>query len=81
MVTRAVLAVRTGRTNGSGPVRRKSSFSLGGEDEAQFEIAEQEGRILLRDADAPDETVVTTRESLRAFLQGIRAGEFDRLLG
>lgn len=66
--------------SGSSPVWRKSSFSLGEEDEAQFEIAEQDGRILLRDADSPDEVVVTTRENLRAFLQGVKAGEFDHLL-
>lgn len=59
---------------------RKSSFS-GSDGEIQcVEVAHVDGRILLRESDAPDTVVTTDRDKLRAFLLGVKAGEFDHLV-
>ncbi|MGX4691249.1 DUF397 domain-containing protein [Streptomyces sp. JNUCC 63] len=55
---------------------RKSSFSA--DTGSCVEIAEQGDRIFLREGDDPDVVVQTTRRKLRAFLEGAKAGEFDR---
>jgi hypothetical protein len=54
---------------------RKSSFSA--DTGSCIEVAEQDGHILLREGDDPDVVVQTTRRKLRAFLEGVKAGEFD----
>ncbi|MCI3226396.1 DUF397 domain-containing protein [Streptomyces sp. NP-1717] len=59
---------------------QKSSFS-GSDGEIQcVEVAHVDGRILLRESDAPDTAVTTDRDKLRAFLLGVKAGEFDHLV-
>ncbi|MFJ2192473.1 DUF397 domain-containing protein [Kitasatospora sp. NPDC087861] len=37
--------------------------------------------IKLRESDDPDVIITTTPDKLRAFLRGVRAGEFDHLAG
>jgi hypothetical protein len=54
---------------------RKSSFSA--DTGACIEVAEDDGVVFIREGDDPDVIVRTTRRKLRAFLQGVRAGEFD----
>ncbi|QNP71063.1 DUF397 domain-containing protein [Streptomyces roseirectus] len=54
---------------------RKASASA--DTGACIEIAEEDGHILLRESDDPDVVVQTTRHKLRAFLEGVKAGEFD----
>ncbi|MFD9720539.1 DUF397 domain-containing protein [Streptomyces sp. NPDC059076] len=58
---------------------RKSSKSTDGEGNNCLEIAEQGDLILLRESDSPDVIIHTSREKLRAFLGGAKAGEFDDL--
>ncbi|MEU6482474.1 DUF397 domain-containing protein [Streptomyces sp. NPDC046887] len=60
---------------------RKSSFSTDAEGNC-IEIApEPEGDgVLIRESDAPASVVATSREKLRAFLLGAKAGEFDHLV-
>lgn len=56
---------------------QKSSFSSGGDEGQCIEIATEGGTVLLRESDAPGAVVTTTPEKLRAFLLGVKAGEFD----
>ncbi|WP_097957511.1 MULTISPECIES: DUF397 domain-containing protein [Streptomyces] len=58
---------------------RKSSKSSGAEGNNCLELAEHGGEILLRESDNPDVIVRTTRTKLRAFLGGVKEGEFDDL--
>ncbi|WP_329145346.1 DUF397 domain-containing protein [Streptomyces niveus] len=60
---------------------QKSSFSGGDDNQDCIELAEADGQILLRESDAPDTVVTTDRTKLRAFLLGVKAGEFDHLAG
>ncbi|MFI6347871.1 DUF397 domain-containing protein [Streptomyces sp. NPDC050560] len=55
---------------------QKSTFSGGGGANS-LEIAEHEGRIVLRESGMPDTVVTTTPAKLAAFLKGVKAGEFD----
>lgn len=55
---------------------QKSSFSA--DTGSCIEIAEQGDWIFLRESDDPEVVVRTTRRKLRAFLEGAKAGEFDR---
>lgn len=59
---------------------QKSSFS-GGNGPNCIEIAQHEGRILLRESDDPDVMVTTTPAKLKAFIMGVKAGEFDHFAG
>lgn len=65
------------RVDLSGVKWRKSSFS----DQAGncLELAELDGAILVRESDDPTVVVCTSRQKLRAFLEGAKAGEFDDL--
>ncbi|MFD3521926.1 DUF397 domain-containing protein [Streptomyces sp. NPDC058653] len=65
----------------SSPINwQKSSFS-GSDAEIQcVELAAVDGRILLRESEAPETVVATDRDKLRAFLLGVKAGEFDHLV-
>ncbi|MCX4660428.1 DUF397 domain-containing protein [Streptomyces uncialis] len=54
---------------------QKSSHSNG--DTQCIELAATPDGILLRESDDPDTVVNTTPDKLRAFLLGIKAGEFD----
>jgi hypothetical protein len=58
---------------------RKSSKSSNAEGSDCLELAEHGGEILLRESDNPDVVVRTTRAKLRAFLGGVKEGEFDDL--
>ncbi|MCM2420981.1 DUF397 domain-containing protein [Streptomyces sp. RKAG293] len=57
---------------------QKSSFSEGNGN--CVELAMGLGGILVRESDRPDEVISTTPARLRAFVSGIKAGEFDHLL-
>jgi hypothetical protein len=57
---------------------QKSSFSQGtGE---CVELAAIADGILMRESDDPDTIVTTSRDKLRAFVLGVKAGEFDHLI-
>jgi hypothetical protein len=55
---------------------RKSTFCASGE---CVEVAQHNGMIVLRDAEQPRGNVRYTAEEWRAFVRGIKAGEFDDL--
>ncbi|MEU5331041.1 DUF397 domain-containing protein [Streptomyces parvus] len=58
---------------------QKSSFSGGGGEQC-VELAENAGAILMRESDDPEVIVQTSPEKLRAFIAGVKAGEFDHLI-
>ncbi|MFB6816428.1 DUF397 domain-containing protein [Streptomyces sp. NPDC056347] len=58
---------------------RKSSKSSNAEGNNCLELAERGDEILLRESDNPDVIIRTTRAKLRAFLGGVKEGEFDDL--
>ncbi|MFG2173359.1 DUF397 domain-containing protein [Streptomyces niveus] len=60
---------------------QKSSFSGADDSPNCVELAEADGQILLRESDAPNTVVATDRAKLRAFLLGVKAGEFDHFAG
>ncbi|MFE3650948.1 DUF397 domain-containing protein [Streptomyces sp. NPDC059152] len=55
---------------------QKSSFSGGGGEQC-IETAVVDGEILMRESDDPDVVVRTTPAKLKAFIAGVKAGEFD----
>ncbi|MEV5674281.1 MULTISPECIES: DUF397 domain-containing protein [unclassified Streptomyces] len=55
---------------------QKSSFSGGGGEQC-VEIAEHAGEILMRESDAPGAVTTTSRAKFAAFIEGVKAGEFD----
>lgn len=57
---------------------KKSSFS-GDRDEC-VEAGERDDNIVIRESDAPNAIVTTTRAKWRAFVLGVKAGEFDHLI-
>ncbi|MFG2173751.1 DUF397 domain-containing protein [Streptomyces niveus] len=57
---------------------QKSSFSTGNTN--CVELATSGDSILLRESDSPHEIVATSPEKLRAFILGVKAGEFDHLV-
>ncbi|MFF4606156.1 DUF397 domain-containing protein [Streptomyces sp. NPDC001339] len=59
---------------------QKSSFSNGGNPDNCIELAPTDGAILMRESDDPNVIVTTTPAKLRAFIQGVKAGEFDHLV-
>ncbi|WP_338677339.1 DUF397 domain-containing protein [Streptomyces sp. SCSIO 30461] len=59
----------------SGIQWQKSSASTGGEQ--CLELAERDGDILVRESDDPEVIVKTSPEKLRAFIAGVKNGEFD----
>ncbi|MFE9459100.1 DUF397 domain-containing protein [Streptomyces californicus] len=54
---------------------QKSSFSAS-QDQC-VEITEKAGQILMRESDDPSAVTTTSREKFAAFIQGVKAGEFD----
>ncbi|MEK8144498.1 DUF397 domain-containing protein [Streptomyces sp. M10(2022)] len=58
---------------------QKSSFSGGGGEQC-VEIAEHAGEILMRESDEPGVVTTTSRSKFSAFIQGVKAGEFDHLI-
>ncbi|MFF2045589.1 DUF397 domain-containing protein [Kitasatospora sp. NPDC058170] len=61
------------------PVWPKSS-SGPGEEPPALEITSDGELVHLRESDAPDTVVTTSKAKLRAFLLGVKAGEFDHLI-
>lgn len=59
---------------------QKSSFSGADDSPNCVELARADGQILLRESDEPDTIVTTSPAKLRAFLLGVKAGEFDHLI-
>ncbi|MFJ4440215.1 DUF397 domain-containing protein [Streptomyces sp. NPDC088923] len=59
---------------------QKSSFSGAGGENCIELRSTAPGTIDLRESTAPDMVVSTTSDNLRAFLLGVKAGEFDHLL-
>ncbi|MGW8698258.1 DUF397 domain-containing protein [Streptomyces lavenduligriseus] len=58
---------------------QKSSFSTDAEGNC-LEVGIQDDVILVRESDAPDMVIRTTRAKLAAFLEGAKAGEFDHFV-
>ncbi|WP_424212457.1 DUF397 domain-containing protein [Streptomyces sp. BI20] len=56
---------------------QKSSFSAAQEN--CVELATHGDDIVMRESDAPNVVVTTTPAKLRAFILGVKAGEFDHL--
>ncbi|WP_381797584.1 DUF397 domain-containing protein [Streptomyces niveus] len=56
---------------------QKSSFSGADDNQNCLELTEANGQILMRESEAPDTIVTTDRDKLRAFIAGVKAGEFD----
>ncbi|MFC8495348.1 DUF397 domain-containing protein [Streptomyces sp. NPDC057235] len=59
---------------------QKSSFSGGDDNQSCVELAPFNGAIKMRESDDPDVIVTTSVEKLRAFILGVKAGEFDHLI-
>jgi Domain of unknown function (DUF397) len=57
---------------------QKSSFSQGNVE--CVELAAIADGILMRESDDPETVVTTSRDKLRAFVLGVKAGEFDHLI-
>ncbi|GHJ39954.1 DUF397 domain-containing protein [Streptomyces sp. TS71-3] len=58
---------------------QKSSFS-GANGADCMEIAHMDDRILVRESDDPDLIITTNPEKLRAFILGVKSGEFDHFV-
>jgi hypothetical protein len=58
---------------------QKSSYSNEGAN-CLYVAAADNSTVKLRESDAPDAIVTTTPAKLRAFILGIKAGEFDHFL-
>lgn len=58
---------------------QKSSFSGGGGENC-VEIGHHSDNIVMRESDDPGLVLTTTPEKFRAFLLGVKAGEFDHFV-
>ena len=56
---------------------QKSSFSGGGDGADCMEVATDDGTIYLRESDNPEAVITTSPKKLKAFILGVKAGEFD----
>ncbi|THA28134.1 DUF397 domain-containing protein [Streptomyces sp. A1277] len=59
---------------------QKSSFSGADNNQSCIELAPVDGAIRMRESDDPDVVVTTSVAKLRAFVLGVKAGEFDHLI-
>lgn len=59
---------------------QKSSFSGPDDNQSCIELAPVEGSIKMRESDDPNVIVTTSVAKLRAFVLGVKAGEFDHLI-
>ncbi|WP_326767139.1 DUF397 domain-containing protein [Streptomyces sp. NBC_01591] len=59
---------------------QKSSFSGADDNQSCIELAAVNGSIKMREGDDPDVIVTTSVAKLRAFMLGVKAGEFDHLI-
>lgn len=55
---------------------QKSSFSGGGGEQC-VEVAQHSEQILMRESDDPGAVTTTSRAKFAAFIEGVKAGEFD----
>ena len=55
---------------------QKSSYSNEGAN-CIYVAAADDGTIKIRESNAPEVIITTTPDNLRAFIQGVKAGEFD----
>ena len=61
-----------------GPINwQKSSFSGGGDGTECIEVATDAEVIHLRESDTPEAMITTSPAKFRAFILGVKAGEFD----
>ncbi|MBP8537034.1 DUF397 domain-containing protein [Streptomyces sp. MK37H] len=58
---------------------RKSSFSGNGEDNHCVELLPVDGKIKLRESDAPADILTTTPGRLGTFIRAVKAGALDHL--
>ncbi|GAU65260.1 hypothetical protein SSP35_01_05980 [Streptomyces sp. NBRC 110611] len=58
---------------------QKSSFSEAGSDTCVEVAVDAAGVPYVRDSKRPEMVISTSRAALRAFVQGVKAGEFGRL--
>jgi hypothetical protein len=59
---------------------QKSSFCGGGDGAECIEVARVVESIQLRESDNPEAVITTAPTRLKAFIIGIKSGEFDRLV-
>ncbi|MGQ4516330.1 DUF397 domain-containing protein [Streptomyces sp. DW26H14] len=59
---------------------QKSSYSGNASNCLNVAADADDGTIKLRESDDPDTVVTTTPEKLRAFILGVKAGEFDHFV-
>lgn len=59
---------------------QKSSFSGADNNQSCIELAPVDGAIRMRESDDPDVVVTPSVAKLRAFVLGVKAGEFDHLI-
>lgn len=59
---------------------QKSSFSGADDNQSCIELAPVDGSIRVRESDEPEIVVTTSVAKLRAFILGVKAGEFDHLI-
>ncbi|MER8098416.1 DUF397 domain-containing protein [Streptomyces goshikiensis] len=59
---------------------QKSSFSGADDNQSCVELAPVGGAIKMRESDDPDVVVTTSVAKLRAFILGVKNGEFDHLI-
>ncbi|MFD9789410.1 DUF397 domain-containing protein [Streptomyces sp. NPDC059070] len=59
---------------------QKSSFSGADNNQSCIELRRINGEINIRESENPGEIVTTDPRKLRAFILGVKAGEFDHLM-
>ncbi|MEU1085262.1 DUF397 domain-containing protein [Streptomyces sp. NPDC005576] len=59
---------------------QKSSFSGADDNQDCIELAPVDGAIRVRESDDPEVVIATSVAKLRAFILGVKAGEFDHLI-
>ncbi|MEU0986052.1 DUF397 domain-containing protein [Streptomyces sp. NPDC005963] len=64
----------------SAPISWQKSTYSGAQGEDCVEIAQHHDTILIRESDTPNTVITTDRAKLAAFIQGVKAGEFDHFL-
>ncbi|MEU6895818.1 DUF397 domain-containing protein [Streptomyces sp. NPDC046557] len=58
---------------------QKSSFSGGGGENC-IEVGRHGDRIVMRESDDPEAIITTSPAKLAAFIEGVKAGEFDHFV-
>lgn len=60
---------------------QKSSYSAGGDGNDCVELAKTGTAVHLRESDAPGVVLTTTPALLASFIDGVKAGQYDHLVG